>query len=251
MCSVTYLQQPGRSLLTMNRDERHERAAERPPEVVSGVSAELAIVCPFDGETQGTWIAANELGLMACILNGYRDLDRQARVGGERHRSRGGIVPMLLRRGGFAEAIAWLRNDFSPAGYPSFTLVVADGAKVVTARWEGEGELTLEWSEAGPAMFWTSSSWRAEEVLSWREREFEKWLGRGAPSAGELPEIHLLQPSGMAEWSPLMHRSYSATRSITQIARVDEARIEIRYWGRPSIASVEPDCRVSMAVIRP
>jgi len=242
MCTATLNREPGRLLLTMNRDERRDRAPEKPPAVFGTDDGAAAWTAPIDGPSGGTWVGVNDQGVVAALLNAYQPGDKAGHRRGAP--SRGRIIPALLHKGSFQEALSWFGNVFDPAAYRSFTLVVATKERDITFRWLGEGSLETEESD-DRWRFWSSSSWRTGEVLSWREAQFRLWKKDGAPFAGHIPSVHLLQPGGLAEWAPLMARSYAATRSITQI-ELSQNTTTLRYWPRPEEASGDPAATTSL-----
>lgn len=234
MCTVTIRRDARGVLLTMNRDERVDRAPERAPLLMSAGGETWA--GPLDGEAGGTWLGVNAHGLAAALLNGYQAGDDRRPADAP---SRGGIIPLLLGRGVPDAAHEWLRAEFDPRPYASFDLLLAWPGGGVRHTWRGE-RLTCTELDAPWAVF-SSSSWRTAEVLGWRRERFAAWLNEGARFAGELPEYHLLHPAGREAWAPLMTRPSSHTRSITQV-RVDAAAGEIRlnYWSRPGAGGAMP-----------
>jgi hypothetical protein len=237
MCTVTVLRRSDRLLLTMNRDERLDRAPEEPP-TVRGSDGSIRWIGPRDGEAGGTWIGVSTAGVVACILNGYADGD-PITLGDRDAPSRGRILVELL--GKSEEAVwEWLHRIFTPEVYPSFTMVVAAASAARVLSWR-PGQ-ALEWGEIDPGWsMLTSSAWRTDEVTAWRQREFESWRSGGAPHAGELPAFNLLEEEGREMWSPLMTRPFSATRSLTQVrAGWARGRCELLYWRRRDEEAVDP-----------
>lgn len=228
MCTLTLHRTPARLLVTMNRDEQRTRAPEVAPVLHHGSPESCRWIGPLDGKSGGTWMGANDEGVVACLLNIYPAEETSVAPGGSA--SRGSIIPQLLPRGPIDLCLDWLAREFDPRPFSPFTLVVAAIDCGWTFAWSGGGEmqrsaLDEEWS------ILTSSSWNAREVLPWRRRAFADWRAAGCRFAGDLPGIHLLQPFGLEAWSPLMARERTATRSIAQAA-VDRggASVEMRYW---------------------
>lgn len=241
MCTLTIDRRAGRLLLTMNRDERWTRAPERPPALHPAAGGGRAWVGPADGERGGTWIGANDDGVVACLLNAYApgDLDL---IGRPDVPSRGEIIPGLLARG--RDGVErFLDDELDPTRYPSFTLVVAtlEGARAL--RWTLDHGLAHEALAEGWSLI-TSSWWRAGEVVAWRQGRFAEWLADGAPFAGPLPAFNLLEAAGAREQSPFMTRSFSGTRSVTRV-EVDRERslVGMRYWPRPGDGAIDPERR--------
>lgn len=262
MCTVTLRCGGGSLLLTMNRDERRDRAAEQPPRAVNGGSGRPGWAAPFDGESGGTWIGVNERGVAACLLNGYAPADAEL-VGRRDVPSRGSIIPRILEdRAGDGPARLGDTLDFS--AYPSFTLVVVtkDGGEVL--RWRHGG--TIEREPVGDGWtFLTSSSWNEPEVARWRRQAFDAWLASGAPMEHGVPAIHVLAPDGDERRAPFMTRERSATRSIAQVrVPLGAATAELRWWPRRGTEPVDlevpggtvslgldPGSRASEGTVRP
>jgi len=76
MCTVTYIKTATGFLLTSTRDEQAVRPTLAPKKYsVNGID----LVYPKDELAGGTWIAANNSGRYACLLNGaYKKHLRQA-----------------------------------------------------------------------------------------------------------------------------------------------------------------------------
>lgn len=215
----------------MNRDERHERAAEEPPRLIAGDEERPGWIAPFDGESGGTWIGVSARGVAACVLNGYAETDESLR-GKRGVPSRGSLIPRVLEdQDGVGPAV--LRGAIDVSAYPSFTLLLAtvEGGEVV--RWRHGGPLERE--PVGPGWtFLTSSSWNEPEVAAWRRRAFDAWRATGERMDLGVPLLHLLAPPGLETSAPFMTRDRSATRSITQVRVTlqDGASAELRWWPR-------------------
>ena len=95
MCTVTLRCGAGAVALTMNRDERWERAPEEAPRRIAGDALRPSWLAPFDSASGGTWIGVNERGVASCVLNGYEPADKGLR-GDPSVPSRGSIIPRIL-----------------------------------------------------------------------------------------------------------------------------------------------------------
>jgi hypothetical protein len=237
MCTVTLRCGAGSLRLTMNRDERYERAPEQEPRRIPGDPGRPAWLAPFDSASGGTWIGVNERGVASCVLNGYEPEDEGLRGPGVP--SRGSIIPRILEtQDGAGPARLPAALDFS--AYPSFTLLVAskDGGEIV--RWRRGSGLTRE--PVAPGLtFLTSSSWNEPEVARFRSRAFAAWREAGETEAHGLPTLHLQAAPGDEASAPFMTRETSATRSITQV-RVEAERqlATLTWWPRNGTAALEP-----------
>ncbi len=238
MCTVTLRCGEGSLLLTMNRDERWERAAERAPRRIPAEFGRPSWLAPFDGASGGTWIGVNDRGVASCVLNGYDPSDGSLR-GDPAVPSRGSIVPRVLEdQDGIGRARVPGVIDFS--AYPSFTLLVVskDGGEIV--RWRRARGVTRERVLPGWT-FLTSSSWNEPNVADWRRRAFDTWRAAGEPVASGLPTLHVVTAAGDEARAPFMTRAGSATRSITQV-RVEAVHgvASLLWWPRRAAESIEP-----------
>jgi hypothetical protein len=238
MCTVTLRCGAGSLLLTMNRDERYDRAPEEEPRQIPGEPGRPAWLAPFDSATGGTWIGVNERGVCSCILNGYEPEDEELRKD-PAIPSRGSIVPRILE-GQEGGGVARLPDALDFSAYPSFTMLVAskDGGEIV--RWRRGSGLTREGISPGWT-FLTSSSWREPDVALWRRWVFDAWRVAGEPEINGIPALHLNTGDGTAAGAVLMTREESATRSITQV-RVDPASgtATLRWWPRHGTETIDP-----------
>ena len=238
MCTVTIHRDAETLVVTMNRDEARTRAPESPPAIFAPEDFAKEWMAPIDGEAGGTWMGVNARGVVACLLNVYRPGQMLARPEAPSAFSRGTIVPAVLAQGDGERVRRWITEKFDPSPYESFQLVVVwlEGG----ARWVWSDSEHLEHSPCRDEWTLVSSSlWRPDAVLAWRREAFEQWRNAGSERRGHLPAFHLLQAKGKEEWSPLMDREWSCTRSITQ-AHVDgrTRRSVLRYWPRTTRGTV-------------
>lgn len=239
MCTVSVLRRNDGVMVTMNRDEALTRGPESPPKVVP--YGDGWWVGPIDSDRGGTWIGANDAGVVACLLNAYRPDEDLLPDPNANNPSRGEIIPAALAQGDHENIDAWLGESFSPEPYPSFMLFVIGPEQAYRHTWfRGEGFRRKPL--AAPAHMETSSGWDSAEVAEWRRNRFEEWLRSGETMPNGAPEFHFLREPGYEERSPLMLRSWSATRSVTQVV-VDysEQQMNFRYWNAPIPGGSPPD----------
>jgi uncharacterized protein with NRDE domain len=149
MCTLILLRRPGDAwplLLAANRDERPSRPSRPPaahwpewPGVVGGL----------DEEAGGSWLALNEQGLVAAVLDREDSLgsDPDA-AGAETRRSRGEVVLEALDHAEASEAAGAL-SDLRPDAYRPFNLVLADPRRAYWLRHGGDGEIRVHPITAG------------------------------------------------------------------------------------------------------
>lgn len=131
MCTVSVIptNDAGYRLIS-NRDESLARPHAEPPERRAIGNDRLAI-WPTDPVSGGTWIGANDEGLVLAILNHYPD---PAPPTPQPIRSRGTIIPAIIESIDAARAAACLHDmDLSP--YAPFRLLAVDARRVVVVTW--------------------------------------------------------------------------------------------------------------------
>lgn len=222
MCTASWIHVDGRFELFFNRDEQRTRAPAAPPRVVDldGVRA----LMPIDGQDHGTWIAANEFGLVICLLNLYEVAYAPAAP-----TSRGRVVTELARARTLAEARE--RLEAQPlVSLRAFTVALfaprADELRSAVVSWDG---VALREESAPPAPPLVSSGFdlprvRAARVAAWSEL-VER---RGGPTVQRLEHYHaskLPEPGALAV---AMERADAWTVSHSRVS-VDDARVVMSY----------------------
>lgn len=218
MCSVTILQDGSKLTVTMNRDETLERPVETSPHLWKSSN----ILAPLDTKSAGTWIGANQDGMWACLLNGYLTEERAI----DKPESRGKLIPDLLNSDMAFQFID--KKDLSRT--PSFRLLVGNNIDICEYFWDGKS-LSKDSRKLQDIEFFTSSSLEQDKVAIYRRAEFDKWKNNGAKlSANNIPEINLFHEKDNKEYGVLMQRSYSETKSITQITIDKNKPVTMSYW---------------------
>ncbi len=174
MCTVTivnYLVAGERRVrLACNRDERLSRPPADPPQ--RRRFGERHAILPVDPVSQGTWIGANDAGLVLTILNQRPSRPFPCH---EPRRSRGTIIPALLHCATLKEAIrqaaALPAEDFAP-----FCLVLVTGHEFAAVCADGEQARLEKRSPLGEPVFFTSSALGDHAVLEPRRRVFDGYV---------------------------------------------------------------------------
>lgn len=211
MCTLTIRRKNDQTLVTMNRDEQRARDNEREPFLWNQPN----IFAPQDMKANGTWIGMNREGVIAALLNGYQTKDNDFIK-----KTRGEIVPLVLSG-----------KEIDPAQYASFHLVKITQKNIWHSYWDGQSfeQKTIpqeEWN------FFTSSSWKQNDVMEGRSHKFHKWVKKGAVITEYLPAIHVQHDDKQKAESVLMARDDACTKSITQFG-ISNAGLTCRYWSKP------------------
>lgn len=237
MCTVTVVPIGGggagpadpspRFRMVCNRDELRTRPPAAPPCVVQAGTHRAMM--PIDGEAGGTWVAANDAGLAATVLN----LNLPDRPPQQRARSRGAIIPMLMSCDD-AEQAATVARDLVAGDYEPFRLVIVDEPAVFLARSDGE-RLTVDRvgsPGAGPLLF-TSSGLGDHHVEAPRRALFDEMFA--APPATWLDgqqRFHRHRWPDRLPVSVRMSRDDAKTVSITEL-EIGHGHTAMRYWADP------------------
>lgn len=119
--------------LVTNRDEARWRPAAEPP--ILQPAGPRAAIWPVDPFAGGTWIGANDAGLVLSILNGNPHPPPKLPPRSELT-SRGHIIPVLLEEATAEAAFARFEREFDIEAFAPFRLVAADFSGVRSAVWD-------------------------------------------------------------------------------------------------------------------
>lgn len=208
MCTVTIVglpgEGPGAFRFACNRDELRTRQPARPP--VAGRFGPRSGLHPVDADAGGTWVGANDAGLVLSLLN--LNLPEPPPLEGPLA-SRGAIIPALLHHESVADAIVDAL-EIDPAGQKPFRLVLADRRERALLRGDGHRVELVERSEhLGPFMV-TSSGLGDHLVESPRRQLFERMLLDPSLDPESLPAAQ--DAFHRSHWSDRGHLSVSMVR---------------------------------------
>jgi len=212
--------------MVCNRDERLERSPAAPPRIMD--AGHHRVIMPTDGDAGGTWVAVNDAGLCATLLNlNLRDRQPQARA-----RSRGQIIPPLMSGASAAKA-AEKAMMITPEDYEPFRLIVADAQSTHLVRSDGQRvtQQHIGSPGEGPMMF-TSSGLGDHLVEAPRRELFERMFA--TPPATWLDvqaRFHRHRWDDRLRLSVCMSRDDARTVSITRIDVGND--VTMRYWTDP------------------
>ncbi len=190
MCTVTYLPTPTGYLLTSSRDESTQRARAVFP--VRQPVGDATILMPQDPEGGGSWIATNEQGNTACLLNGaFENHHRQPP-----YRKSRGLV--LLDSFQFSTTEAFLRHyDFE--GIEPFTLILASvnaETQLYQIRWDGH-RVHHDIGDPSQPHIWSSVTLYDTAMRQKRNTWFQQWLSRKpAFTAENIMNFHIAGGEG-------------------------------------------------------
>lgn len=218
----------------MNRDELRTRSAGIPPFLWTNP----AILGPQDSAAGGTWIGCRPDGTWAALLNGYLSEQEDAPIAAPQ--TRGRLIPALLASEDPMNLVSTMDLDKTH----SFRLWLGTDEGITSFFWDRQTLQVVklpdeEWS------FVTSSSLDQDTITTERRDVFEKWKASGCPSANNgLPSIHIEDGGLPEDRSIMMARSYSHTKSITQMKAISD-QIMMTHWEQTF--SGPPQYKISVA----
>jgi len=232
MCTVTVVRLPGRLRLVSNRDEQRSRAAALAP-ALSDIGG-LRVLAPTDPVSQGTWIACSELGLAIALLN----VNPPESTPAVPPRSRGGIVPMLIRSRSLDE-VAGLAASIDHREFAPFRIVAVHPEEEEVLEMGPASGALRRLPLAVPQMF-TSSGLGDHQVEGPRRQLFERTVARAG--AGDLwnrqDRFHTHRWRDRLAVSVHMSRADAWTVSRTAI-EISAAQIVMSYAAEPDWAAVQ------------
>ncbi|MCP3919658.1 MAG: NRDE family protein [bacterium] len=228
---MTWRQTRGGYELLFNRDELTTRGPESAPAI--GERGGIATLAPTDGDHGGTWITVNELGVSACLLNGYF-LGSGAPP--PHPTSRGLLVRELGGALSVRAAIEHLEcTDL--ARYSAFVMVLAEPTRPVAGyEWDGSRRtLVLDADRHLPLV---SSGVAPDSARAERKRIFAELVRDGLTSEA-LRAFHASHGStGPNAATPCMHRADAGTRSSTRVLVTMDA---VRMFHTPGAPCQTPE----------
>jgi len=214
MCTVTYIPSGEKKFLTSNRDENTFRKKALPPQIY--LREEVRLIYPKDDDAGGTWIALNENGNVAVLLNG----------GFEKHissppyrKSRGLVFIDIIKQ---TSPVKYFLN-VDLLGVEPFTVIIVEQNKLFECRWTGNNKLCKELNEKKPHI-WSSATLYDRDTRNRREQWFWQWLNRkSSPEQKDILQFHQFAGEGNKDNDLVMKRGeIYRTVSITSIELENE-----------------------------
>ncbi|MGJ8724655.1 MAG: NRDE family protein [Roseibacillus sp.] len=217
MCTLTWRGQDSLEVF-FNRDELKTRRRAEPPSARKTENG-TRYLAPTDPEAGGTWILANEHGLVACLLNRWHEESGQFFS-----KSRGLVVTELADCKSFAS----IRENFSAkcSGAKPFDLVFFQKGKVAAFSWSGKTLNTFQ-----PQIPVTSSSFCFEKVRAARQKAFQE--------SNNLENFQNPQQTPLSAFTVRMNRPDAQTWSRSYL-KVTDTEIAWNYWEEFPNLSHEP-----------
>ncbi len=220
MCTVTYIPCREKYFITSNRDEKYSRSSAIAPVVYEFNRRKL--IFPKDADAGGSWIAMDEHGNSAVLLNGAfekHDSDPPYK------QSRGQVFLTIVTAG--KPVLQFKQIDLS--GIEPFTVIILDKHHLYECRWDGSSKHCKQLKKNQPYI-WSSVTLYDSDTIKKREKWFTDFLERhNEPTQKDILEFHHFAGDGDADNDLLMERKgiYS-TVSITNILLTSD-RASMKY----------------------
>lgn len=165
---------------------------------------------PQDPVGGGTWVGANNAGLVFALLNA-----KGARGAAPTPISRGVVIPSLLDCASLEE-VGWRLHDLRTDDIAPFRLVVTDRCRTTEFRWPDAAGAQAVVHGSGPLLF-TSSSLGDDLVDPPRRALFEATVGASMTPAAAQDDFHAHRWPARPSLSVHMSRPDACTVSTTTI----------------------------------
>ncbi|MDZ4817242.1 MAG: NRDE family protein [Verrucomicrobiota bacterium] len=247
MCTATFYPfEDGRFLLFFNRDESRARPKATRPDLT--IVNNVQCLFPSDPAASGTWLAVQENGIVACIINGFSKTQRH----GEKSRSR--IIKKLL--GSLDEEELRVRFGllnlplYAPFQLITFIPKPKRDPKILSWKWDGR-MLHSYHSLSGPQI-WAGSNEGGNDPSLYRKILWQEFLLKNPQMSPEaLHNFHFSTDQQPDARTVTMKRSESRTVSVSELT-VSSESIEFTYYNNsPWKAPVSTTDVLSIREIKP
>jgi len=224
MCTLSIVPGEEGYVLGMNRDERIARSPASWPSTVVAGSTE--VVYPRDA-AGGTWIAVNEHHMAYALLNWNDVFPRGVRL--QKTRSRGFVIPQVLRLSSQAQVQSTLRN-LNCAGMHPFRLIGVFPANRQIREWRWDTMRLYSQRHTWQSRHWFSSSLSDHKAQTLRGEVCQRaWAEEEAGSLLWLRKLHASHANGPGSFSICVHREDVRTLSYTEVTCTADA-IHLSYF---------------------
>ncbi|MEM9556826.1 MAG: NRDE family protein [Acidobacteriota bacterium] len=232
MCTASWTRaSDGGFTLFFSRDEGRGRGRALPPqrlEVEGG-----AALAPIDSDAGGTWLAADDGGLVVGLLNRYHAAPPDPPEG---FTSRGHLVRTLAGAGSLDAAMARLDALDLRTYRPCTVLLAAPGEAPQIVDWDG-AERDGPHQARRPLM---SSGYDFAGAAESRRAAWRETVGAdttpGEPDARDLLAFHRSHHPTRGPYSPCMHRPDASSVSLTRVD-VTASTVSMAYADGPPCTS--------------
>ena len=221
MCTVSFVPSGNNFFFTSSRDEQAERPPALLPEQYTINGHE--VLFPKDSKAGGSWIAVNESGHLAILLNGAikKHLPEPPY-----RKSRGLVLLDLIGRDSPVDGFE--RSDFK--GIEPFSVILFENEELWSGKWDGQ----MKWMESlstRKPQIWSSVTLYDPAAIRKREHWFQDWLNQhDYPGTLDIVKFHQKGGQGDLENGISMNRNNQLyTQSISTV-RLSPHMASFRYF---------------------
>lgn len=224
----------GRGLrVVCNRDESRHRPAALAPRLRTYGDRQACM--PVDPVSDGTWIGANDAGLIAVLMNVYHrgpktPVHSIASITTAPKLSRGRIIPQVLQAGSLREAQA-LASAMDHAQFEPFRLVMVDRMQIGELVWSQGRCDSKPTAPIRRPLFFTSSGLGDDIVATPRRRLFDELFADDGQWLARQDAFHRHVCPGNERASVWMTRPEAMTVSCTEV-ELDVTQVRMTYRAR-------------------
>ena len=214
MCTLSFLPDGEDFIVGMNRDEQRSRTRALPPKVHR--QDDSLAVYPSE-PSGGTWIGANQSGIVLSLLNWYAVDSRQLTA---KQKSRGDLIPQLIFERELPGVTTRLRK-FDLTGVHPFRLVGISQPERTVCEWRWDGQQLIELVFPWTRKHWFSSS--LSDVTAEMHRGAacaEAALTANPHDPLWVDSLHRSHGPASGPYSICVHRPDAATVSYTRVSFV-------------------------------
>lgn len=221
MCTVSFVAENGKIIITSNRDEKVIRPSAIEPKNYSVNNKN--IIFPKDSKAGGTWFAVDENGTVLVLLNGAKE---KHQVELPYSKSRGLIVLDMI--GSLSPKDFWQQIDLE--NIEPFTLVLFQSNELFQLRWNGNKKETTA-LDANKNHVWSSATLYSKEIRENRSNWFYTFLeSNPAVSEKEMLHFHRYTEQENQENGLVINRNEELkTLSITQSV-TEKNKVAVLHW---------------------
>jgi uncharacterized protein with NRDE domain len=197
MCTVTFISSGDKIYITSNRDEKAWRTQALPPRFY--FHNDVQLIYPKDQDAGGSWIAMNENGNAAVLLNGAFS----KHISSPPYRKSRGLIFLDIAKSRMPLNY-YLKIDLD--NIEPFTLIIFQEDVLYECRWDASNKYYKE-LDRKKNYIWSSATLYDDEVIKKRERWFSKWLNNNRrPGQKDILKFHQFAGEGNKHTDLLMNR---------------------------------------------
>jgi hypothetical protein len=120
-----------------------------------------------------------------------------------------------------------LERDFDAQKFKPFTVIALDKKQLVEFNFDGKST-SINLNVIDEPFMRSSSSWRAKEVITFRENLFELWL-KNQNYSHNMPDFNLPNGNEDEYWTPFVKREKVHTKNICHVELKNDY-VDFKYY---------------------